>query len=639
MGTRPPPPPPTKYSVFGLPPSLLDQLVHVQGGHVEVAVEFPPTFDDAKDNSNDTNNTDDARGFSCVTCSIASFASVAEQRSHAKSAWHAENVRRRVARKDTLEEQDFLNSNSANSDSDSDSDAEEKEDKESTLETDEVVVGFEDAAKGSPWIALPVGTTAQALFVYKQLLVQKRVDSSVNLLAELRLLQVPSTWVLIMFSAGHFAAAVFEAANTKQPVLLEHKSLHRYTTRRKQGGAQSASDNAKGKANSAGSNLRRHNEMMLQQDIQTLLQSWSNYLQSSTRIFIRCPPRNARKIVFFNDQLLTSTDPRIRGFPFITHRPTTSELTRAFTELTTVTVRDYTPPTPATNPSSPATAIKSLAVSSPSPASPVQPPKLLPPPEPFPKLIDFAKRNKLDLFTSTLEKHLSSNPSPPLPDLLNTLLDPAHGTTLLHIASASNAPEIVTYLLTSGANPTLREPTGKQRPPYLLAETKEVRDAFRRAYASDTTNLYNWVQDAMVPSPLTPALELAQKEKEREKKRRQKARQKESLDIRAKELAAAQELEAAQREKEAQERVERAKKGSVFSRLAKAEREAIGMTPERRMQLDREKRALAAEARFRAQQGKCSNCGVVLNPASTFEKFQYKYCSMDCVGNQIVLHN
>ncbi|KAJ3058089.1 hypothetical protein HDU99_006977, partial [Rhizoclosmatium hyalinum] len=95
----------------------------------------------------------------------------------------------------------------------------------------------------------------------------------------------------------------------------------------------------------------------------------------------------------------------------------------------------------------------------------------------------------------------------------------------------------------------------------------------------------------MVPSPLTPALEHAQKEKEREKKRRQKARQKESLDIRAKELAAAQELEAAQREKEAQERVERAKKGSVFSRLAKAEREAIGMTPERRMQLDREKRA------------------------------------------------
>jgi len=39
----------------------------------------------------------------------------------------------------------------------------------------------------------------------------------------------------------------------------------RYTTRRKQGGSQASNDNAKGKAKSAGANLRRYNEQMIEQ--------------------------------------------------------------------------------------------------------------------------------------------------------------------------------------------------------------------------------------------------------------------------------------------------------------------------------------------------------------------------------------
>lgn len=39
--------------------------------------------------------------------------------------------------------------------------------------------------------------------------------------------------------------------------MIAHKAFHRYVVRAKQGGAQSANDNAKGPAHSAGAALRR----------------------------------------------------------------------------------------------------------------------------------------------------------------------------------------------------------------------------------------------------------------------------------------------------------------------------------------------------------------------------------------------
>lgn len=64
-----------------------------------------------------------------------------------------------------------------------------------------------------------------------------------------------------VLKSGHFAAAVFRLHDAK---CIEHKSFHRYTTRKKQGGAQSSLDNSKGKAKSAGAAMRRQNELLLQ---------------------------------------------------------------------------------------------------------------------------------------------------------------------------------------------------------------------------------------------------------------------------------------------------------------------------------------------------------------------------------------
>eukprot|EP00834_Sanchytrium_tribonematis_P002834 NODE_96_length_20709_cov_1.429161.p3 type:complete len:411 gc:universal NODE_96_length_20709_cov_1.429161:17702-16470(-) len=71
-------------------------------------------------------------------------------------------------------------------------------------------------------------------------------------------------WGFLLLSGGDFAGAIFDLNSGK---VLCHKSIHRYTTRRKQGGGQSSHDQSKGKASSAGSSIRRHNEVALVSDI------------------------------------------------------------------------------------------------------------------------------------------------------------------------------------------------------------------------------------------------------------------------------------------------------------------------------------------------------------------------------------
>ncbi|KAK6464989.1 hypothetical protein DFJ63DRAFT_370 [Scheffersomyces coipomensis] len=155
---------------------------------------------------------------------------------------------------------------------------------------------------------------------------------------------------LFMIGGGHFAGAIIShkqkstkgnAPNMKvtkeeQAVdILTSKTFHRYTTRRKQGGAQSANDNAKGKANSAGAGIRRYNEQALITEIRELLQEWKSYLSECSSIYIRANGAANRKIlVGYEGSVLQNDDARIKSFPFTTKRATTSELKRAWIELT-----------------------------------------------------------------------------------------------------------------------------------------------------------------------------------------------------------------------------------------------------------------------------------------------------------------
>ena len=145
------------------------------------------------------------------------------------------------------------------------------------------------------------------------------------------------TIALMMLGGGHFAAIIaslipkivktHQNQEERQVDVIASKTFHRYTTRRKQGGAQSANDAAKGMAHSAGSALRRYNEAALEKEIRELLGSWKEELKKCELIFIRASGSVNRQTFFgYEGAILKNNDPRIRGFPFTTRRPVDSPL-------------------------------------------------------------------------------------------------------------------------------------------------------------------------------------------------------------------------------------------------------------------------------------------------------------------------
>lgn len=162
---------------------------------------------------------------------------------------------------------------------------------------------------------------------------------------------------IFMMASGHFAGAIISHLphSTKgnkgsqnelqlQSVrMLAQKTFHRYTTRRKQGGSQSAMDDSKGKANSAGSTLRRYNEQALGKDIEGLLEEWKPLLDECTSIFIRGSGKGGKHArgtgLIVRDPkdpkaIIKTGDKRVKMIPFGTKRPTVMELKSAWCELT-----------------------------------------------------------------------------------------------------------------------------------------------------------------------------------------------------------------------------------------------------------------------------------------------------------------
>ena len=140
-------------------------------------------------------------------------------------------------------------------------------------------------------------------------------------------------WVVMMSSAGHFAAAVFRRASPEV-----HKTFHRYVVRAKQGGRQSTRDAGGSAPQSAGATLRRYNEAMLAKDIAELLASWHVHLAAAELILYHAPGAANRKILFTGASPLRRTDPRVRGIPFKANRPSYLELQRIVLKLSTITV-------------------------------------------------------------------------------------------------------------------------------------------------------------------------------------------------------------------------------------------------------------------------------------------------------------
>jgi hypothetical protein len=175
----------------------------------------------------------------CQHCKIT-FESIIEQKSHFKSDYHQYNLRRRLKGLEAVTIGDFemlVADGSSDESGTLDSDESEESDQEILV------------LKSYPFKIIKLDQN-----YYKTFKILDLDEKSLD-----RLLHDGFSWVILMIASGHFAGGVFDEKGN----LKVSKTFHRYTTRRKQGGAQSGKDNTGKMAKSAGSTLRRYNELAL----------------------------------------------------------------------------------------------------------------------------------------------------------------------------------------------------------------------------------------------------------------------------------------------------------------------------------------------------------------------------------------
>ena len=412
---------------------------------------------------------------------------------------------------------------------------------------------------------------------------------------------------LCMIGGGHFAAMIVALApevrkgqggvEERHAIVKAHKTFHRYTTRRKQGGSQSANDNAKGNAHSAGSSIRRYNEAALELDVRNVFSEWKAMIDSAELLFIRATGTTNRRTLFgpYEGQVLHRNDKRIRGFPFSTRRATQAELIRSFTELTKLKVSTMTEATIEAASGDQQTSNQAKTPSTPRSA----------PPKPS------KEEESALLHTSQLQALIRRSKAPGLLIYLaknslspNYTFQPQsehhHAPTPLHLAASTNSPPLVIALLTkANADPTILN--GDNKTAYDIAGDIRTRDAFRVARhildESPDSNI-DW-NVAHIPPSMT------QEEANMRASRDKAAEDAAEAERRKADLERIRHMEEDQKVGKIQRKagVGRTLPGVEKTAEERRQEEARGLTPEMRTRLERERRARAAEERIRRMQG------------------------------------
>lgn len=417
-----------------------------------------------------------------------------------------------------------------------------------------------------------------------------------------------------------------------------------------------------------------YNEEALKLEVRELLEGWSHWIKQSECVFVHSPGNN-KKVLFYDNSVLSAAEKhgRLRSIPFITRRPTLTELKRAFVELTTVKVsvltkealerqaqadqdaleRAQEASAAATNKDQQGGGAKTV------PVIPEAPAELL-------KLIELVKKGRAEAMSTHLLKH-GIDPSQLLPLSTSTEYDIRRTPTILHLAAHHGQAQVVKLLLEkhnadpttttlSAAKATVADgdeedeesgavSTGSSFTAYDIAKDKETRNAFRRAMALSPDN-WDWVGLAHVPSALTPEMEAEQERKAKEKTRKLLDAERERKKTRETTSNANSRPGTPTGTTRSSTTTPTTTSSSLLGKnLATATSANSQLSPEMRMRLERERRANAAEARMVAmkqqesvrqavREGKnvCVACGKSLDGLMPFDKFGRKFCTTECVA-------
>ncbi|KAJ3865890.1 hypothetical protein EV359DRAFT_62791 [Lentinula novae-zelandiae] len=622
------------YHVYSLPSDLLQSLVP-RNSPVGDNQPAPPSIEAIPPSSTSATTA-------CNICLGVSFADVDQQRIHFRSDWHRYNVKNRLNGGQPVSESDFNQLIDALEDSLSGSESSDEEiDSDSGHDAVSTLVDKQKPRKRSisPELSTRRGPrTAISWFhsspstqigVYR-VLFPYDIPEDDHLQALKDLQEAKSggrSWAMFMVAGGHFAGAIVRVSNagkesevqskkTKKPVsdmeVLRHKTFHRYTTRRKQGGSQSLNDNAKGNAKSAGAQLRRYGEQALRDDIRALLSDWEEEIHDCEIIFIRASGANRKIFMDYEGSPISKTDERLRTFPFPTRRPTQSELSRCLQELTRVKVSHFTEEALRAQDEA---YLASLPKPKPIPAIPAP----LAPEKPKSKQVKLSKEEEiLREKWQRLVEMVSKGRLEPLIAFweregnnlggINVRLPEWIGekrvATLLQLATFSGQEDVTNWMLEMCADPTIPVPRSedeadnvegeesaskRRRTAYDLAQSRSIRDVFRRN-AGAHPDWWDWFGAAHIPSVLSKEMEDGRDEKKKVRRKGLKDRLKER--------------EAKEKEKPTVE--ESAPFISIPSigphKLGGSAGDTAGtagLTLEMKAKIERERRARAAEARLK----------------------------------------
>ncbi|KIJ55413.1 hypothetical protein M422DRAFT_151545 [Sphaerobolus stellatus SS14] len=637
------------YHVFSLPPDLLEHIT------LRTLFNAPPEREPSPIPEPASKVTPSilASSKSCNICLGATFTNVDDQRAHFRSDWHRYNVRLRLRGEDVVNEQQFASLVERLEDSLSGSASSSEDESDDTPDTVRTLLAKSKLADRSDsptserrpartpiiWFHSPPSTQ---IGVYNALFpLSLPQDEYVPVLKELQYGGTSGRiWTMFMVAGGHFAGLVVQVRRPDEDEeevvsggkkkkkqkpkpefeILKHKTFHRYTTRRKQGGSQSVNDNAKGHAKSAGAQLRRYGEQALRDDIRNLLAEWADDVAASELIWMRASVSNKRIFYDYDEAVFAKGDDRLRTFPFPTRRPTQSELMRCLTELTRVKVSHLTEDALRAQDEEYLASLpkpKPVPTPAPVPAPSSKPviPKLSKEEEvrreKWSRLVDMVTRGRVEVFRDLWQREGDNLGG------INVRV-PEREATLLHISAKAGQEEMTRFLLEElHADPTI--PVGvedeqdeagamsdasdapppastySRRVAYDLAKSRGVRNVFRRC-AGAHPDWWDWLGAARIPSVLN-------EEKEKELEERKKNRRK-GLKEKLRERQAKQEETASPPTPEpAPIPTPRKPVNEDGPRKlgghAGAQESLAGLTPEMRAKIERERRARAAEARLK----------------------------------------
>ncbi|CAK7905342.1 protein Vms1p [[Candida] anglica] len=613
MSTTAPAKPPAVENLYlyNLQPKIAESL-ELMYFDSSVSVVVQPSNENSKEVSPSPENiVKPGHASTCTSCAVE-ITSPEERRNHYKSDFHRFNIKRSIEKLDPVSEEEFENliegqsiESLSGSDASSDEENDEEEEREDKLanalegldlqgdDDEENVVSHLNTKSAFMYLRSSVLSSGKVFGIYKCLFSpQQLLNSPMESLLTLSQPPVKSKKsALFMIGGGHFAGAIIShiAKNTRgnpphaketrqeQAVnVIVSKTFHRYTTRRKQGGSQSANDNGKGKAVSAGSSIRRYNEQALIKDVRELLTTWKQHLSECEFIFIRANgPSNRKIMVGYEGCEITNNDPRLRTFPFTTKRATATELKRAWAELSYLHVVD-TPKEDAREKrrlQQRQEQLKNSQVQHKKEAEAV----ISPQEKHTSEIISILKKSKAPLLINYLKKNKLSPDFP-----LEPKSQYIHNPTLTHYAAAHGLTHMVQILLVNlKADPTIESESHKT--PAELSANPATRKAFQIARYSLGEDYCDW-KAAKVGAAKSKEEFLKEEQAEQDLVSQEKKR------LIQEELAKKTELEL---------KAPRVFGGGILGGSITQSADMNKLSDQQKMRIMREQRARAAEARLK----------------------------------------